>query len=186
MQHVIILNTLQEVLVDPEDYARFNVWKWRANSKDNPYAMRDSTVKGKRVKLYLHRLIMNCPPGKVVNHKYGDIHDCRKKNLEISTFHRNASVQRVNKRSESGYVGVQTRHGKSGTRYRAHGTVHGKRLMLGTYATAEEAAVVYDEAMVGAYGPNAPTNFPLDNYLHLMPPVIELARPDPIIEGIPF
>lgn len=166
--HVIILNTLAEVRVDEPDFHYFNQWKWQANTPERPYAQRCATIKGKQHKLYLHRVIMNCPPGLVVNHIDGDIHNCTRANLEITTSHRNSSVLRVNNRSRSGFAGVETRHMRMGTRYRVKATVHGRRFTVGTYDSPEEAARAYDVVMVTAYQHNAPTNFPLEDYADLL------------------
>lgn len=62
-----------KVMLDDEDYFRFKDKKWHLLA--NRYAANGHD--------YLHRLIMNAPEGKVVDHLNHNTLDCRKKNLRI-------------------------------------------------------------------------------------------------------
>jgi hypothetical protein len=62
--------------------------------------------------------------------------------------------------SQSGFIGVDHHHKSS--IFRARICDQGKRITLGTYATAEEAAHAYDKAARELHGPNARVNFPVD------------------------
>lgn len=64
-----------EVLLDDEDYEKFKNKKWHLLV--GRYAANGHN--------YLHRLIMNAPKGKVVDHLNHNTLDCRKNNLRIVT-----------------------------------------------------------------------------------------------------
>ena len=56
---------------------------------------------------YLHRLIMDCPKGMLVDHINGNTLDCRKANLRIVTPAQNGQNQhRLSEQNHSGYRGV--------------------------------------------------------------------------------
>lgn len=78
------------VLVDDDDYEKYSKLKW--NLSDTGYAVRKN--KGKTTRL--HREIMNCPDGKVVDHLNGNRLDCRKNNLRICSQKDNARNRHSN------------------------------------------------------------------------------------------
>ncbi len=87
----------QVALVDSEDYERLNQFKWYASKQGKGkkfYAVRciDTRHKdGKYKKIWLHREVMNCPDGMVVDHLSGVGLDCRRSNLEVVTPFENLS-----------------------------------------------------------------------------------------------
>lgn len=120
----------KSVLVDDDDYKKYNHLKWHLSSTG--YAVRRNNRETTR----LHRLIMNCPEGLVVDHLNGDTLDCRKSNMRICT-------QREN---------VKNRHGTIGYCYdksRKKWMVRYKKKFCGRYKTEEEAKRAYQLAKSG-------------------------------------
>lgn len=64
-----------EVIVDDDGYEKFKDKKWHL--LDGRYAANGHS--------YLHRLIMDAPKGKVVDHLNHNTLDCRKSNLRVVT-----------------------------------------------------------------------------------------------------
>ncbi len=98
--------------VDDEDFKRLSKYTWHEDWRSG-YIVRHTTLQNPRrsVTLYLHREVMNAPKGVQVDHRFGDIRDCRKQHLRFS----NQSQNRANSRKMSGcrsaYKGVR-RHKK--------------------------------------------------------------------------
>jgi len=84
-------------LVSSEDFEWLNQFNWcvslGSGSGVKPYAIRRE--KGKRVAM--HRQIMNCEPGLVVDHKNGNSLDNRRVNLEVVRPRENTRRARVKK-----------------------------------------------------------------------------------------
>lgn len=79
-------------LVDDEDYEMLSKFKWCCSlqgKQRRPYAIRRVRIEGVDIKLWLHRVIMNCPPTHVVDHINGDGLDNRKENLRIVLYELN-------------------------------------------------------------------------------------------------
>lgn len=77
-----------EVQIDDEDYDRISDYSWNAcynKNIKNYYITHSYKENGKSKNLFLHRLIMNCPEGMVVDHINHDTTDNRKQNLRIVT-----------------------------------------------------------------------------------------------------
>lgn len=111
----------------------------------------------------LHRFLLGVnDPKVIVDHIDRDTLNNRRLNLRITN--RFGSAQN-RKRGNTGYTGVCEIFNKSSglVRYRAYIRGHNKRLYLGTYATAEEAAVVRDRKAIELHGEFAVLNFPGEN-----------------------
>lgn len=152
---VIYGQYMQEILVSDCDYPRLIDHRWtvvrRGNAADKFYAQ--SRIGG--VLVYMHRFITNCPEGKLVDHINGNgLHNFRD-NLRITCYG-------GNNKNAVGYGMIRFRGvSREGNRYRARIVVGDKRLSLGCYGSAEEAAKVYDEAALKYFGEFAYLNFPL-------------------------
>jgi len=148
-------------LVDDDDYEHLNQMKWHL-SEPEPYPKAVHTVYprpcptgtvGKR--LIMHRLILNAPPDKVVDHIDGNTLNNQKSNLRLADRHQNGCNAITSKRNTSGFKGVSK--GKSG-RWIAQISCKRKWFWLGSYATKKEAAVAYDVAAMMLHGEFAKTN----------------------------
>lgn len=71
-------------IVDREDYEYLNQFKWHANKKNSgEYAAR--LWPGKKKRMYMHRLLTDCPDGKVVHHRNHVTLDNRRCNMLVCT-----------------------------------------------------------------------------------------------------
>lgn len=116
--------------VDDDDYKKYNHLRWYMS--DTGYAVRRYNGETYR----LHRLIMNCPEGMVVDHLNGDRLDNRKCNLRICTQLENAK----NIHNVKGYC-----YDKAKKKY----MVRYNRKYYGRYETEEEAKRAYQLACSG-------------------------------------
>lgn len=98
-----------EVKIDIEDIEKIKNYKWAIRKTregifyvQSKYFISTNTKKT----IQLHRLIMNCPNNKVIDHINSDPLDNRKSNLRICTSAENAQNKKVNKNNTSGYRGV--------------------------------------------------------------------------------
>lgn len=108
----------------------------------------------------LHRELFNLQdPEKHVDHINHDTYDNRLENLRIGTKADNARNSRKRKDSTSPYKGVQVR-GKNKDIFRAYIYINKKRVLLGNYKTAEEAALAYDNKAKTIHKEYACLNFP--------------------------
>ena len=144
-------------IVDDDDFAYLNQWRWKFNSR---YAVRTSGGISHWKTISMHRVIMNAPDGMEVDHINGEELDNRKENLRICT--RSENVRNVGKyrNNTSGFKGVSFDAEKVTRKWRALIQVDKKLISLGRYATPEEAARVYDEAAKKYHGKFAQLNFP--------------------------
>ena len=150
----IPLTREQVALVDKDDYERLKNYCWQAQpnrTKTKYYAVRNNGFdeRGTRLKVKMHREIMNAPPGLDVDHINGDTLDNRKENLRICQHINNIQNQK-SRGGKSPYRGV-TKHKKG---WRARITVNYERKCLGVYSTQEEARGAYIEATKKYYREN--------------------------------
>lgn len=156
---IIPLTHGKSAVVDASDYDMLIGFKWRAiRIRQTWYA---HTYVATGAEEFMHRLIMGVGPGQRVDHRDGDGLNNRRSNLRPTTNALNqANRRRV--RSKSGFKGVSQRSGK----WRAYITVASRFVSLGSFATAREAARVYDAAARKYFGEFAATN----EDLGLLPP----------------
>ena len=94
----------------------------------------------------LHRLIMNCPDDKVIDHRNTYDHlDNRKSNLRICTALENAQNIKIPLKNKSGYKNVF--YDKRKKKFQAFLTRNKKLQHIGYYLTAEEANEAVQEAI---------------------------------------
>lgn len=96
-----------KTIVDVRDFRKFGNKHWRLTGKGYVHMnLNHKTV-------YLHRLIMNCPPNKQVDHINGNKLDNRRRNLRICNNSQNNARKTVmfGKKS-SKYKGVYNFNGK--------------------------------------------------------------------------
>jgi hypothetical protein len=145
-------------IVDDEDAERVLAHKWCAAVTWNGdvYALRMTSRRdGPRKQIYLHRWLMDAPPGVEVDHKNHNTLDNRRSvNLRLAT--RSQQLANARRRSRSGYRGVR----KIGKRWQARVTNNGVQAHIGYFDSAEDAARAYDAAAVAAHGEFATRNFP--------------------------
>lgn len=148
--------------VDDELFDLLNNWKWSLTK--NGYASRCSWKNGKRVRIYLHRFVTNCPEGKYVDHIDGNKLRNTKVNLRIVTCSQNG-MNRKSGKTTSKYKGI-TIDVTTGN-WRARITRDKKIFSIGSYKTELEAAKAYDRKAIELFGEYAKLNFPEDVIIHV-------------------
>ncbi|MCI8272882.1 MAG: hypothetical protein HFJ55_02225 [Clostridia bacterium] len=126
-------------IIDLKDFEIANSIKtsWCINVKNNRIdGVRTKIQKGNiRKQIWLHRLILECPTDKVVDHINGNTLDNRRSNLRIITQRENSTnLSHLNKHSLTGYTNIYFEK----NRYRVR--INGRN--LGSYKTKEEAITV--------------------------------------------
>lgn len=159
----IPLNHGLQALVDKEDVQVLSSYKWCAMKNRSgawgavTHKWQSASRSAKRI--HMHRLIMACPDGMVVDHINGNRLDNRKANLRICTVEENNRNRKKHNGGTSRYKGVcrKVENSNSWTVYIA---ARGRSFYLGSYSTEKEAALVYDRAARRLHGEFARLNFP--------------------------
>lgn len=106
----IVINSpkygLLKIKIDLEDVEKIKDYSWQIR-KSCSLLYVQAKIKNKiRTTIPLHRLIMNCPKGLVVDHINHDTLDNRKCNLRICTVAENNQNQKINKNNKTGFRGL--------------------------------------------------------------------------------
>lgn len=151
-------------IIDAEDGKKVLPYKWTTlkiynRKREMFYARRTVRLEsGKQKTVLLHRFILDAPHGLEVDHINGDSLDNRRCNLRLATVSQNScNAQRL--ANKTGFRGVTKQWGKFYSRI----VFQGKRFHLGSYFTAEEAALAYDSKAVELHKEFAALNFPAQN-----------------------
>lgn len=147
-------------VVDDEDFAELNEYKWYAGRRPNGqfYAQRNVKIDGKWAVLQMHVAIMGTVTGKEIDHHNRITLDNQRSNLRHSTHAENMRNRKLNADNASGYKGVgwYKRTGK----WRSCIKYNTKTIHLGYHTCLIKAAKAYDKAAKSKHGKYARLNFP--------------------------
>ena len=139
------------VLIDEDDYDFLSMWKWNIGSG---YASRAASVieyeMGTPRRISMHRQILSCPKGMVIDHINRNKLDNRKSNLRVCTYSENTANAYRKQRGTSKYKGVYYK--SDCKKWCAELIAHGKRIYLGLHITEKDAALAYNKAFIENYG----------------------------------
>ena len=139
----ITLHNGREFRIDESDLDLVNSYKWNVHIKKSgyKYVYRFEFLNGSYKMRHFHRELLNCPDKMFVDHQNGDTLDNRRSNLRICTNRQNQwNQKRV--RGVVPFKGVTFEFGK----YRSRIRVNGKKINLGMFKSAQEAAEAYANA----------------------------------------
>ena len=145
--------------VDDEDFEQLSRFKWSAllGKTSGPYAVRGVLTSGKSRLIMMHRELLAAPPGMQVDHINRDPLDNRRANLRLATAGQNyANGTRA--LPTSGFRGVEYQP-RGTNKFYVRTVIDGKRVHLGSFATAEEAARVASEHRRRRFGDFAAPEF---------------------------
>lgn len=141
------------VLYDDADHLIVNKYKWRICGKYIITSIKQED--GKYKTALMHRIIMNCPENKVIDHINHNGLDNRKINLRICTYSEN-NRNIKHGRGKSKYIGVYWCNVRE--RWVSHIQVNGKRYIAGRFKSEEEAAIKRDILSLKYFGEFASLN----------------------------
>lgn len=133
------------VLIDNEDIQMLKEYTWYLHK--NGYIISNT---GSKNGIKIHRLIMNAPEDKVVDHISHNKLDNRKSNLRICTQSENTMNKSKHKNNTSGVTGVGWY--KKYNKWRARIDVNKKSILLGYFDTYEEAVESRRKAEIKYFG----------------------------------
>lgn len=97
----------------------------------------------------LHRVIMDAPPDKQVDHRDGNGLNCRRANLRIATSQQNRFNCGASANNRAGIKGAAA---APYDRWKAQIQIGGRQTYLGTFDTPEEAGAAYIAAAESLHG----------------------------------
>lgn len=164
----------QFAMVDDSDYDWLMQWKWTyAKNRKQEWAYRQGSIKfGKRREtIFMHRFIIDAPKQFEVDHEDFNGLNNQRNNLRLATRNQNQQHKRLQSNNTSGFKGVSFY--KRIQRFVPEIRVDGRKLKLGHFTTAIEAAKVRDIAALKYHGEFAVLNFPME-----IPPAILESNPN--------
>lgn len=106
--------------------------------------------------ILLHRFLLDCPSGNVVDHINGDTSDNRRENLRVCSIKENIRNYTIPKNNTSGYKGVG--YYKRLLKWRACIKVDGRLITIGYYRNLSDAVNAYNESAKKYFGEFAKLN----------------------------
>lgn len=135
------------VLVDDAWFETLNHWTW--NLSPEGYAV-TAFRKPKWQRIYMHRLIMGYPDGKVIDHINADKLDNQRHNLRACGRAENCRRYALPKTNRSGQRGVSW--SKCGSKWQSSIQFKGQHIYLGLFENIEDAARAYNRASAKYHG----------------------------------
>lgn len=151
MKLVPLTNSEDFAIVDDCDFERVSKHSWYLNHQGYPYtSVYVPGYRGKREKLYLHRLIIGAKKGQIVDHADRNPLNAQKSNLRFATALQNVRnmgpIRKAGKSSQ--FKGVSLVPAK----WRSQIRVNGKSILLGYFFSETEAARAYNKAAKEYFG----------------------------------
>lgn len=137
-------NTGKKFIFDKEDFNLLKGHSWFEN--DQGYIM--TSLRGRSMRM--HRMLVNCKDGDIIDHRNRNRVDNRRCNLRIATRQLNGMNRGANKNSRTGVKGVG--FDMKSKRYIARMVVDGMSIHLGTFRTQEEAQMARQKAEERYFG----------------------------------
>ena len=157
------------ILYDDGDADKIEPYSWLIMKGHSTYYAKRSlprrTDGSRPTPLSLHRELIRCPKGMMVDHVNGNGLDNRRENLRICTMSQNMMNRDKTNQNSTGFKGVYKTGDSKLNPYSAKIQKDKKVYSLGHYKTAEEAARVRDRKAIELHGKFAYTNFPKEDYL---------------------
>lgn len=136
-------------LVDNDDFEKLSKFKWYVNfHTSTSYAVRTrrKNEKGSNM-IGMHRLIMNCPKGLIVDHIDGNGLNNRKSNLRVVDARTNQLNRKQHRKRKNGTFGFTKINGNKNKPYLAQIRIQGVKKHLGLYKTQKLAHMAYLTAL---------------------------------------
>lgn len=156
MSKYIQLNKNKKAIVDDEDFAKLNQYRWYVISKGNYLYVRKSDYhKGVRKVTYLHHLILPPKKGYEIDHINHNALDNRRCNLRYCTKSQNQQNMRVRKNCLSKHKGVTWDRARQ--KYKASIYAYGQNHNIGRFDDENIAAIAYKNKAIELFGDYAYT-----------------------------
>lgn len=141
-----------DVIIDDELAPLILARKWHICDRKRGIYFATSILfpDGKWRDVKLHRFVMECPPGLLVDHRNGNHLDCQRHNLRVCTTAQNTQNEPMLKTNTTGYRGVSFH--KRMNKYRACIKFNNRYIHLGYFEKPEEAAEKYEKAAKELFG----------------------------------
>ena len=132
--------------IDIDDIKKIKKYKW--------YLGYDGYCRSGDKPIYLHRIIMNCPNNKDIDHIDGKPLNNRKYNLREATNSQNMMNRKLQSNNTSGVTGVIWDKHKE--KWRAQIKINNKNICLGRFINFDEAVQVRKDAEKEYFGEFTP------------------------------
>lgn len=146
-----------EVLVDDEDYELASKYRWSLSKTDGKtYAC--TAIGGRKNKkaFSMHRLLLDFPKGKCIDHHDGNGLNNQRNNIRIATDSQNQFNSDKPKTNSSGYKGVSWRRDKQ--KFQVQIKFNKNHIHAGYFDNVIEAAKKYNELALRHHGEFARLN----------------------------
>jgi len=138
---------IAETVFDKEDFEKIKQYKW--------YLCQTGYATNFKTRKRIHQLLMECPKGMEVDHKDGNKLNNKRENLRPATKSQQGQNRGPSKANKLGLRGVwKIRNGK----YTSQIGLMGKKFFLGSFPSAEQAALAYNEKAKELFGEFAKLN----------------------------